>query len=72
MRRLTVETGILSRRAASEKLFASTTVAKIASEFRSIIIFPIMEISFPALQSNGHRQLRILFNQRETTTGERK
>src|ERR1700731_4551686 len=35
MRPLTVEIGILRRRAASEKPFASTTLAKIASEFRS-------------------------------------
>jgi hypothetical protein len=32
---VTVESGILRRRAASEKLFASTTLAKITSEFRS-------------------------------------
>jgi hypothetical protein len=44
MRRLTVETGILRRRAASEKLFTSTTLAKIMSELRSIFIIPIMEI----------------------------
>lgn len=36
-RRLTVEVGILRRRAASEKLLASTTLAKIISEFRSVI-----------------------------------
>src|ERR1700747_2100117 len=36
-RRLTVEVGILRRRAASEKLLASTTFAKIISEFRSVI-----------------------------------
>jgi hypothetical protein len=44
MRRLTVEVGIFRRRAASEKLFASMTLAKIASAFRSLIIIPIMEI----------------------------
>ena len=38
-RRLTVEVGILRRRAASEKLFASTTLAKITSELRSVIVF---------------------------------
>src|SRR5882762_7426912 len=37
-RRLTVEVGILRRRAASEKPFASTTLAKIISEFKSIIV----------------------------------
>src|SRR6202023_198867 len=37
-RRLTVEVGILRRRAASEKLFASTTFAKIVSELRSAIV----------------------------------
>jgi hypothetical protein len=37
-RRLTVEVGILRRRAASEKLFASTTFAKIMSELRSVIV----------------------------------
>jgi hypothetical protein len=31
--------GILSRRAAAEKLFASTTLAKIANELRSRTIF---------------------------------
>ncbi len=38
MRRLTVEVGILRRRAAFEKLFASTTLAKIISELRSDIV----------------------------------
>src|SRR5580698_8622337 len=36
-RRLTVEVGIFKSRAASEKLFASTTLAKIMREFRSVI-----------------------------------
>jgi hypothetical protein len=40
MRRLTVEVGILRRRAAFEKLFASTTLAKIMSELRSDIVIP--------------------------------
>src|SRR5260370_32672739 len=40
MRRLTVEVGILRRRAAFEKLFASTTLAKIISELRSDIVIP--------------------------------
>jgi len=35
MRRLTVEVGIFRRRAASEKLLASTTLAKIINELRS-------------------------------------
>jgi len=39
-RRLTVDVGILRRRAASEKLFASTTLANIISEFRSVIVRP--------------------------------
>jgi hypothetical protein len=39
-----VETGIFSRRAAWEKLFTSTTLAKIISEFRSMVNFPIMEM----------------------------
>ena len=38
MRRLTVESGMLRRRAASEKLFASTTLANIVSELRSVIV----------------------------------
>ena len=38
MRRLTVEIGMSRRRAASEKLFASTTLANIISELRSVII----------------------------------
>jgi hypothetical protein len=37
MRRLTVEVGILRRRAACEKLFASITCAKIISELRSVM-----------------------------------
>ena len=36
-RRLTVEVGIFIRRAASEKLLASTSCAKIAREFRSVM-----------------------------------
>jgi hypothetical protein len=40
MRRLTVEIGSLRRRAASEKLFASTTLANMMSELRSIIVVP--------------------------------
>src|SRR5580700_4780701 len=40
MRRLTVEIGMLRRRAASEKLFASTTFANTTSEVRSAIAFP--------------------------------
>jgi len=36
-RRLTVEVGIFKSRAASEKLLASTTFAKIINEFRSVI-----------------------------------
>jgi hypothetical protein len=38
MRRLTVEVGIFKRRAASEKLRASTTLAKIIREFRSVMV----------------------------------
>jgi hypothetical protein len=38
MRRLTVEIGMSRRRVASEKLFASTTLANIISELRSVII----------------------------------
>src|SRR5580698_6266201 len=45
-RRLTVEVGIFKRRAASEKLFASTTFAKIIREFRSVItILPFRQTS---------------------------
>src|SRR6266849_736168 len=45
-RRLTVEVGILRRRAASEKPFASTTLAKIISEFRSVIvILPLLQVT---------------------------
>jgi hypothetical protein len=51
--RLTVDIGILRRRAAAEKLFASTTFAKTTSELRSIVAFPRLENSFPALLSNG-------------------
>ena len=40
MRRLTVDSGILRRRAASEKLLASTTFANITRELRSVIAFP--------------------------------
>ena len=40
-RRLTVEIGIFRRRAAEEKLLASTTFAKIINEFRSVIARPI-------------------------------
>src|SRR5260370_31238612 len=40
IRRLTVEVGILRRRAAFQKLFASTTLAKIMSELRSDILIP--------------------------------
>ena len=39
-----VDVGIFRRRAASEKLFASTTWAKIISELRSGIVIPILEI----------------------------
>jgi len=42
--RLTVEIGIFRRRAASEKLLASITLAKTISAFKSLIIIPIMEI----------------------------
>src|SRR5262249_43970157 len=38
IRRLKVEIGTLRRRAASEKLFASTTLANITSELTSVII----------------------------------
>jgi hypothetical protein len=44
MRRLTVEIGILRRRDASEKLLASTTLAKMISALRSAIAFPLVEI----------------------------
>jgi hypothetical protein len=40
IRRLTVDTGSLRRRAASEKLPASATFAKTASELRSAIAVP--------------------------------
>src|SRR5580658_5488797 len=43
MRRLTVEVGILRRRAAFEKPLASTTWAKMTSELRSDIGFPVPE-----------------------------
>src|ERR1700751_2575105 len=45
-RRLTVEVGNFKRRAASEKLFASTTLAKIMREFRSVItMLPLRQTS---------------------------
>src|SRR5262249_51414701 len=40
------------RLAASEKLFASTTLAKITSEFRSAIAFPVMERYFADSPAN--------------------
>jgi hypothetical protein len=40
MRRRTVEINILRRRAASEMLLASTTLANIGSEFGSVIFYP--------------------------------
>ena len=40
-----MEIGILRRRAASEKLLASTTLANTTSELRSAIAFPIIENS---------------------------
>src|SRR5580700_8303314 len=43
MRRLTVEVGILRRRAAFAKPLASTTWAKMISELRSDIPFPMLE-----------------------------
>ena len=43
MRRLTVDVGILRRRAAFEKPLASTTWAKMISELRSDIAFPMLE-----------------------------
>src|SRR5579863_3200389 len=43
MRRLTVDVGILRRRAAFEKPLASTTCAKIISELRSDIVFRSLE-----------------------------
>ena len=50
---------ILRRRAASEKLFASTTLAKMISELRSVTVIPIMEILFPTLPPNGEQSIRI-------------
>src|SRR5258708_7424229 len=56
-RRLTVEVGILRRRAASEKLFASTTLAKIMSELRSVInVLPLLQVAdnaMPVEQGEG-------------------
>src|SRR3984957_2691843 len=43
MRRLTVDVGILRRRAAFEKPLASTTWANMISELRSDIAFPMLE-----------------------------
>src|SRR6201997_804937 len=43
MRRLTVDVGILRRRAAFEKPLASTTWAKMINEFRSDIAIPAQE-----------------------------
>src|SRR5579862_1448794 len=43
MRRLTVDVGILRRRAAFEKPLASTTWAKMINELRSDIAFPTLE-----------------------------
>jgi hypothetical protein len=42
-RRLTLASGIFRRRAASEKLFASTTAAKITSALKSVIAIPFLE-----------------------------
>jgi hypothetical protein len=49
MRRLTVETGIFKQRAASEKLFASTTLAKMISELRSVKDYPKVGKQIPRL-----------------------
>ena len=51
-RRLTVETGMLRRRAASEKLFDSTTLAKIMRALRSVIIVSFWGILFPFLPAS--------------------
>jgi hypothetical protein len=45
---LTVETGIFSRPAASEKLFASTTLANTINALRSAIKLPRSEKVIPA------------------------
>src|SRR6266404_8986374 len=54
-RRLTVDIGILRRRAASEKLLASTTLANTTSELRSAIALPKMENSFSDIAVCGAR-----------------
>src|SRR5262249_11326897 len=46
-RRLTADVGIFRRRRASEKLLASTTLAKIISEFRPAIVFSAARVSAP-------------------------
>ena len=52
-RRLTVEIGSLRRRAASEKLLASTTLAKMFRALRSVMVHPNMGNCFPALLANA-------------------
>src|ERR1700741_344905 len=55
-RRLTVEVGIFKSRAASEKLFASTTLAKIMREFRSVLtILPLRQTSNSHLRLNSRK-----------------
>jgi hypothetical protein len=52
MQRRTGEIDILRRRAASEMLLASTTLANIASEFGSVIFYPLMEMLFSVFPPN--------------------
>ena len=49
-----MDVGILSRRAASEKPFASTTLANIISELRSVIvILPVLQVADHAMPVTG-------------------
>ena len=52
-RRLTLARGIFNRRAASEKLVAFTTAAKITSELKSLIFFQALNRSNPQRPLSG-------------------